>query len=88
MADLLCPVLIGRDAESGLLRSAFGAAQNGMGRMVFLTGEAGIGKSRLASELADEARISGATVFAGRAVPTSVSVHGIDSPSTWETLAG
>jgi DNA-binding CsgD family transcriptional regulator/tetratricopeptide (TPR) repeat protein len=75
VADLLCPVLIGRDTESGQLRSAFGAAaQSGMGRMVFLTGEAGIGKSRLASELADEARARGATVFAGRAVPTSISV--------------
>ena len=74
MADLLCPVLIGRDAESGRLRSALGAAQDGMGRMVFLTGEAGIGKSRLASELADEARARGATVLAGRAVPTSASI--------------
>ena len=45
-----------------------------MGRMVFLTGEAGIGKSRLASELADEARARGATVLAGRAVPTSASI--------------
>ncbi len=74
MADLLCPVLIGRDAESGWLRSALGAAQNGMGRMVFLTGEAGIGKSRLASELAAEAQERGATVLAGRAVPTSGSI--------------
>ncbi len=74
MADLLCPVLIGRDMDSERLRSALGAAQDGLGRMVFLTGEAGIGKSRLASELADEARARGATVLAGRAVPTSVSI--------------
>ena len=74
MADLLCPVLIGRDAEFGRLRSALGAAQDGMGGMVFLTGEAGIGKSRLASELADEARARGATVLAGRAVPSSASI--------------
>ena len=74
MADLLCPVLIGRDAESGRLRSALGAAQSGMGTMVFLTGEAGIGKSRLASELAAEAQAGGATVLAGRAVPASGSI--------------
>ena len=74
MADLLCPLLIGRDAESGWLRSALGAAQNGMGKMVFLTGEAGIGKSRLASELAAEAQARGATVLAGRAVPASGSI--------------
>ena len=74
MADLLCPVLIGRDAESGRLRSALGAAQSGMGKMVFLTGEAGIGKSRLASELAAEARAGGARVLAGRAVPAGGSI--------------
>jgi len=74
VADLLCPVLIGRDAESRRLRSALGAAQSGMGGMVFLTGEAGIGKSRLASELAAEAQARGATVLAGRAVPTSGSI--------------
>ena len=74
VADLLCPVLIGRDAESGRLRSALAAAQSGMGGMVFLTGEAGIGKSRLAGELAAEARARGAMVLAGRAVPTSVSI--------------
>jgi DNA-binding CsgD family transcriptional regulator/tetratricopeptide (TPR) repeat protein len=74
VAELLCPVLIGRETESRQLRSALGAAQDGMGRMVFLTGEAGIGKSRLAGELAAEARARGAMVLAGRAVPTSVSI--------------
>ena len=74
VADLLCPVLIGRDAESGRLRSALGAAQSGTGGMVFLTGEAGIGKSRLASELAAEARARGAAVLAGRAVPAGASI--------------
>jgi DNA-binding CsgD family transcriptional regulator len=74
VADLLCPVLIGREKESERLRSALEAARDGMGRMVFLTGEAGIGKSRLASELADEARTHGETVLAGRSVPTGVSI--------------
>ena len=64
-------MLIGRDAESGRLRSALGTAQSGAGGMVFLTGEAGIGKSRLASELAAEARTQGAAVLAGRAVPAA-----------------
>ena len=54
MADLLCPVVIGREAESGALRSALAAAGDGAGAVVFLTGEAGIGKSRLAAELAAE----------------------------------
>jgi DNA-binding CsgD family transcriptional regulator len=74
VTDLLCPVLIGRDAETARLRSAFAAAQAGAGGVMFLTGEAGIGKSRLAGELAAEARACGATVLAGRAVPTSASI--------------
>jgi DNA-binding CsgD family transcriptional regulator len=55
MADLLCPVLIGRGAETDALRSALAAARDGAGAVVFLTGEAGIGKSRLAAELATAA---------------------------------
>jgi DNA-binding CsgD family transcriptional regulator len=74
VTDLLCPVLIGRDAEIARLRSALAAAHGGAGGLVFLTGEAGIGKSRLARELAAEARAHGATVLAGRAVPTSASI--------------
>ncbi len=73
MAELLCPILIGRDAEAGRLRSALAAAVHGAGRAVFITGEAGIGKSRLASELAAEARAHMAGVLVGRAVPTGTS---------------
>ena len=60
MADLLCPVVIGREAETDALRSALAAAGDGAGRLMFLAGEAGIGKSRLAAELAAEARARGA----------------------------
>ncbi len=74
MVDLLCPVVIGRDAETERLRSALAAAGGGAGGVVFLTGEAGIGKSRLASELAAEARARGMNVLAGRAVPTGSSI--------------
>ena len=73
MADLLCPVVIGREAESGALRSALAAAGDGMGGVVFLAGEAGIGKSRLAAELAIDARARGLRVLTGRAVPTSTA---------------
>ena len=69
MAYLLCPVVICRDAEAGALRSALEAASRGAGAVVFLTGEAGIGKSRLAAELSAEARAAGVRVLTGRAVP-------------------
>jgi DNA-binding CsgD family transcriptional regulator len=74
VTDLLCPVLIGREAETARLRTALAAAQGGAGGVMFLTGEAGIGKSRLAGELAAEARACGATVLAGRAVPAGASI--------------
>ena len=73
MADLLCPVVIGREAETDALRSALAAAGDGAGRLMFLAGEAGIGKSRLAAELAAEARARGLRVLTGRAVPASAA---------------
>jgi DNA-binding CsgD family transcriptional regulator len=73
VADLLCPVVIGRAAQTGALRSALAAAGDGAGAVVFLTGEAGIGKSRLARELAAEARARPVRVLAGRAVPASAA---------------
>ena len=63
-------MVIGRGAEADALRSALTAAGDGAGGVVFLTGEPGIGKSRLASELAAAARAGGMTVLTGRAVPS------------------
>ena len=73
MADVLCPVLVGREAEVGVLRAALGAAAEGAGGLVFVTGEAGIGKSRLAREVASEATARDVGVIVGRAVPGGAS---------------
>jgi hypothetical protein len=43
--------LVGRDAELARLRDGLAAAVGGDGRVAFVTGEAGLGKSRLAAEL-------------------------------------
>jgi len=66
--QVLCPVLVGRDEEARRLRAALAAAGTGRGSTVFLSGEAGIGKSRLVREIARAAGESGLPVLAGRAV--------------------
>ena len=58
-------VLVGRGRELGLLRAALAAAIAGHGRLVLLAGEPGIGKTRLAEELARHAVEQGATVTWG-----------------------
>ena len=41
------PMLVGRDEESGLLRRRWDQAREGLGQVVLVSGEAGIGKSAL-----------------------------------------
>ena len=69
-ARTLCPVLVGRDRELAALRDALAAATRGEGGMVLLAGEAGIGKTRLGSELADWARETGSTALQGGCAAT------------------
>ncbi|WP_432103964.1 AAA family ATPase [Streptomyces sp. bgisy091] len=68
------PVIVGRDAEIGLLGSALDAARTRSGRSLFLVGEAGIGKSRLVGECAYRAYGLGMPVLRGRAGSTGLVV--------------
>jgi DNA-binding SARP family transcriptional activator len=61
------PPLIGREPELGRLRAWLREAGRGHGRLVLLTGEAGIGKSRLLQELPGVAARQGLRILAGRA---------------------
>jgi class 3 adenylate cyclase len=70
----LCPVLIRRDDELGVLEDALLAARRGESRFVVLAGEAGIGKTRLSRELAREARELGCAVLVGGASDAEVSL--------------
>lgn len=57
---------VGRNAERALLRDAWKAANAGERRVVLLSGEAGLGKTRLSTELAREVFDTGGLVLYGR----------------------
>ena len=58
--------IVGRDQELAYLGSALEEAASGRGSLVLVTGEPGIGKTRLVSELAHAAAERGARVATGR----------------------
>jgi class 3 adenylate cyclase/predicted ATPase len=53
--------LVGRDLELGLLQERWAQAKEGAGQMVLLSGEPGIGKSRLVQTLKEQVSTEGAT---------------------------
>jgi eukaryotic-like serine/threonine-protein kinase len=57
--------LVGREQEIKILRARLDAALRGEGSLVFITGEAGIGKTRLAYELRSYAKLRGAQCLVG-----------------------
>jgi len=65
MERALCPVLIGREEELSDLEDALLAANRGVGQVVLLAGDAGMGKTRLATELTRRAERMGMTVLTG-----------------------
>jgi DNA-binding SARP family transcriptional activator len=58
--------MVGRDDDLAALHEAWARARGGAATFVVLTGEPGIGKSRLAAELVGAARAEGAGVCVGR----------------------
>src|SRR5438034_2725663 len=65
---LAAGVFVGRGREIEELRAAVEDVGGGRGRVVLLVGEPGIGKTRMASEIATYARMRGCQVLWGRAV--------------------
>jgi DNA-binding SARP family transcriptional activator/tetratricopeptide (TPR) repeat protein len=57
---------VGREDALGWLRAEWSHARSGAGRLVVVAGDPGIGKTRLASELARAAHDEGAVVLLGR----------------------
>jgi len=60
------PIFVGRDGELGRLVQLWKEAAEGERRIALLAGEPGVGKTRLAAELARLAHAEGAGVLAGR----------------------
>ena len=50
-ASVVCPVLIGRTAELAAFHLLLEQAKSGSGHVALLSGEAGVGKSRLVAEV-------------------------------------
>jgi class 3 adenylate cyclase len=71
---MLCPRLVGRDEQLFALEDALLAAHRGETRLVALGGEAGLGKTRLASELATRAQRLGWTVLWGACSETEFPI--------------
>jgi predicted ATPase/DNA-binding CsgD family transcriptional regulator len=61
----ISPVFIGRHAQLADLEAAFATVRRGQPVTVLLGGEAGVGKTRLATEFAGSARAAGARVLTG-----------------------
>jgi tetratricopeptide (TPR) repeat protein len=65
----LQPAFVGRQPELERLRAPYDALGSGGGKTLFLAGEAGIGKTRLAEELALHAVRQGGWVIHGTCIP-------------------
>src|SRR2546426_4007368 len=64
-------MFVGRQHELDELRAALAATRDGEGSLFLVTGEPGIGKTRLASEFGREASAQGARVHWGRCQETN-----------------
>jgi DNA-binding NarL/FixJ family response regulator len=66
--NLVSPVFVGREAELSVLTAAIDAAVDGEPGVVLVSGEAGVGKTRLVEEAAERASQTGARVLAGSCI--------------------
>ena len=82
--DLVSP-FVGRKDELRWLRWAWRRARHGHGRAVFLVGTPGMGRTRLAAELAREADLDGATVtYLSCTEPTGATLSSLERAASIE----
>ena len=70
----LCAVLVGRERELSQLEDALLAAHRGEGQVVVVAGDAGVGKTRLVSELQQRAQRAGTLVMLGTNTEADLSL--------------
>ncbi len=70
---IVCPVLIGRAADMTALHALIDQAKRGEGQVALISGEAGIGKSRLGAEAKTYAIAQGFRLFQGNCFPGDIS---------------
>jgi DNA-binding CsgD family transcriptional regulator/tetratricopeptide (TPR) repeat protein len=63
---IISPVLVGRAREVAILEAALYAVQQGAGQLVLLSGEAGVGKSRLVAEIHQRALAQNFIILEGQ----------------------
>jgi predicted ATPase len=71
---LVCPVLIGREQELTTLRLLTDRAKSGQGQVALVSGEAGIGKSRLVAEVKTSAAAHDFLLVQGSCFPTDHAI--------------
>src|SRR5437588_6685011 len=70
---VVCPIMIGRAADLTALHALTDQAKRGEGRVALISGEAGIGKSRLAAEGKTYALAQGFRLLQGKCFPGDTS---------------
>ena len=73
---LVCPVLVGRDELLDLADRRIAEVVAGDGRFLLLSGEAGVGKTRLLAAIEARARAAGFRAVRGGAYPSDLQVPG------------
>lgn len=69
---LICQSLVGRELHLAALRLVMKSTRSGQGQVLLLSGEAGIGKSRLVAELKPSAHAEGFQVLEGKCFPADL----------------
>ncbi|HLX55734.1 MAG TPA: AAA family ATPase, partial [Ktedonobacteraceae bacterium] len=74
LSPIICPVVIGRVREVTRLHMLVDRAKSGEGQVALISGEAGIGKSRLVAEVKTEALSNGFLLLQGSCFPTDHAI--------------